>query len=90
MDRAEIIGSKGKITFSFFDLHVPVTVETETGAQVLTFTLPEHVQQPLIQTIVDELNGSGKCPSTGSSAARTARVMDEIMQGWKSRNNGMV
>jgi hypothetical protein len=29
--------------------------------------------QPLIQTIVDELNGNGKCPSTGESGARTAQ-----------------
>jgi predicted dehydrogenase len=88
LDRGEIIGSKGKITFSFFDLDVPVTIETETGAQVLSFHMPEHVQQPLIQTIVEELQGTGKSPSTGSSAARTARVMDEIVLGWKSRNNG--
>jgi predicted dehydrogenase len=88
LDRGEIVGSKGKITFSFFDLDVPVMVETETGAQVLSFSMPQHVQQPLIQTIVDELQGTGKSPSTGSSAARTARVMDEIMLGWKSRNNG--
>lgn len=88
LDKAEIIGSKGKISFSFFDLSTPVTVETENGAQVLSFTMPQHVQQPLIQTIVEELQGTGKCPSTGSSAARTARVMDEIMQDWKSRSNG--
>lgn len=86
LDRAEIIGSRGKIAFSFFDLSIPVTVETETGAQVLSFNMPQHVQQPLIETIVDELLGKGKCPSTASSAARTARVMDEIMQEWKNRN----
>jgi len=40
---------------------------------------PEHVHQPLIQTIVDELNGSGKCPSIGESAARTAHVMEKIL-----------
>ena len=40
---------------------------------------PPHVQQPLIQTVVDHLNGVGHCPSTGESAARTARVMDRIL-----------
>jgi predicted dehydrogenase len=88
LDKGEIVGSKGKITFSFFDLQVPVTVETELGEQTLTFSMPQHVQQPLIQTVVDELQGKGKCPSTGTSAARTARVMDEIMQGWKSHAMG--
>jgi hypothetical protein len=40
---------------------------------------PPHVHQPLIQSIVSELNGQGRCPSTGTSAARTAWVMDEIL-----------
>jgi hypothetical protein len=29
--------------------------------------------------IIDELNGSGRCPSTGESAARAARAMDNIL-----------
>ena len=41
---------------------------------------PEHVQQPLIQTVVDELLGRGTCPSTGETAARTNRVMEAIVK----------
>ena len=37
---------------------------------------PAHVHQPLIQTIVDELRGSGRCESTGLSGARASRVLD--------------
>jgi 1,5-anhydro-D-fructose reductase (1,5-anhydro-D-mannitol-forming) len=40
---------------------------------------PPHVQQPLIQSIVDELCGMGTCASTGESAARTSRVMDTVL-----------
>jgi len=43
---------------------------------------PPHVQQPLIQTVVDHLNGLGQCPSTGDSAARTTRVMDQILASY--------
>ncbi|MCK7474553.1 MAG: hypothetical protein MZV49_15540 [Rhodopseudomonas palustris] len=43
---------------------------------------PPHVQQPLIQTVVDHLNGLGTCPSTGDSAARTTRVMDQILASY--------
>ena len=32
-----------------------------------------------VQTIVDELNGREKCPSTGESGARTAQVMEAIL-----------
>jgi hypothetical protein len=38
-----------------------------------------YVHEPLIQTIVDEMNGRGRCPSNGESAARTASVIDEVL-----------
>lgn len=81
-DQAEIIGSKGRITFSFFDLSAPVKLETGSHTQELAFAMPQNIQHPLIQTIVEELQGKGKCPSTGTSGARTAKVIDEIMQDW--------
>jgi len=40
---------------------------------------PPHVHQPLIQTIVNEMNGQGKCPSTGESGSRTALFMDRLL-----------
>jgi hypothetical protein len=44
----------------------------------LEIAQPAHVHQPLIQTIVDELVGTGRCASTGESALRTAKVMDHV------------
>ena len=43
---------------------------------------PQHVQGPLIQSIVDQLHGNGEAASTGESAARTARVMDAVLEGY--------
>lgn len=43
--------------------------------------------QPMIQAIVDELNGKGKCASTGESAARTAQVMDAILGEFRARSS---
>ncbi len=77
-DRIEIYGSEGKISFSTFSPD-PVRLERNDEVQTWEIRYPDHVQQPLITTIVDELLGSGKCPSTGVSAARTSRVMDEIV-----------
>ncbi|MHC4622569.1 MAG: Gfo/Idh/MocA family protein [Planctomycetota bacterium] len=77
-DRTEIIGSRGKIVYSTFD-PAPVTLETAEGTKQYNPPRPQHVQQPLIQTVVDELRQRGKCPSTGVTAARTNRVMDEII-----------
>ncbi len=83
-DRIEIVGTGGKINFASFDSDAPVLLENEAGLQKFQFTTPRHVQQPLIQTVVDELQGRGRCPSTGLSAARTAQVMDQIIDPWRS------
>jgi predicted dehydrogenase len=78
LDRTEIIGSKGKITFATFG-NSPVELQTSGGIRYLDLPNPLHIQQPLIQTIVDELNGVGNCPSTGLTAAGTSKVMDRLL-----------
>ncbi|MEZ4714441.1 MAG: Gfo/Idh/MocA family oxidoreductase [Caldilineaceae bacterium] len=82
LDQTEVIGSKGKLTFAAFLNNEPVLLTTEEGVTEFTIPEPEHVQQQLIQSIVDELNGVGQCPSTGASAARTSWVMDQMLQGY--------
>lgn len=78
-DRTEIIGTAGQLTYSTFDTQ-PIILTTSKGRTELAYDYPAHIQQPLIQTIVDELNGVGTCPSTGESAARTSWVMDEMLK----------
>jgi predicted dehydrogenase len=78
VDRTEIVGSKGKITYSTF-FEAPVLLARDGDVETLDTPNPEHVQQPLIQTIVDELTGKGECPSTGESAAVTNYWIDQIM-----------
>ena len=39
-------------------------------------TSDEYVHQPIIQTVVDELLGKGKCPSNGENALRAMYVQD--------------
>ena len=73
-----IIGSKGHITYGTFDNSV-VSWETEEGKRSEEFTMPDHIQQPLIQQVVDDLLGTGECVSNGVSAARTNKVMEQIV-----------
>ncbi len=77
-DKTEIIGSDGKITFSFFD-KTPIILQNEKGEEKFEEDFPKHIQQPLIKTIVEELTGNGKCISTGESGARTNWAMDKIL-----------
>jgi predicted dehydrogenase len=78
VDLTEIIGSKGKLSFSTFGKD-PIIWISEYERTEYSIETPQHVQQPLIQSIVNELRGVGICPSHGVSAARTSLVMDQIM-----------
>lgn len=78
MDQTEIVGSKGKLSFSTFGKEA-IQWTSASGTVEYPFETPAHVQQPLIQTIVNELLNLGVCPSHGDSAARTSKVMDQIM-----------
>lgn len=79
-DRTTIIGSKGQISFAYFGDHrVRLRIDGQED-QEFTFEMPEHIQQPLIQQVVDELRGTGQCVSTGVTAARTNWVMEQLCQ----------
>lgn len=78
-DVIEITGDKGSIKFSTFDFK-PIILTTENGVQEFVNERPDHVQYFLIDRIVKALHGKGESPSTGVSAARTSRVMDEVVK----------
>ena len=84
LDKTEIVGTIGKISFSSFDAD-PISLTTSAGVAEFAIDNPPHVHQPLTQMIVDELNGVGRCPSTGESGARTNWVMDQLLAGYKDR-----
>ncbi len=77
-DRIEIIGNKGQICFSVFSFE-PIALHTEAGRQEFRITNPEHVQQPLIQSVVDHLLGQSICTCDGYSATTVNWVMDRIL-----------
>jgi predicted dehydrogenase len=78
-DTAQIVGSKGRITFSFFE-KFDIKVETAEGTEVFTIPYTKHVQQQLIDSIVKELRGEGECPSDGETGATANHIMDWITQ----------
>lgn len=82
-DYIEIIGEKGKISLSCFT-HGPLRLTTNGKTTELTFQNPQHISQNLVQQVIDELRGFGKCVSTGESAARTSWVLDEMVRNYYS------
>lgn len=79
MDVTEIVGSKGRISFSFFSNTV-LHVETDTMVEDFNLPHPEHVSQPLVDLLVKDLRGEGTCPSTGATGMRSSLLMDLIME----------
>ncbi len=79
LDETVLVGTQGRLTYSTFDTQ-PITLVTPDGERKIALDNPPHVHQPLIQSIVDELNGTDTCPSTGESALRTARVVDTLLR----------
>ncbi len=81
-DTLEFIGEKGKIVFSTFNPG-PIRLLTGSREEVITYTNTENIQFNLIHSIVEELTGKGTvCLSTGISAARTSKVLDEIVKDY--------
>jgi predicted dehydrogenase len=77
-DVIEIVGSRGALRFACFDLAAPVELTQGDRVTEYSYPPPQHVQQPLIETIIAALQGRGECPSTGASALRTNRVLEQI------------
>jgi 1,5-anhydro-D-fructose reductase (1,5-anhydro-D-mannitol-forming) len=83
-DAITFIGSAGALATPVFT-DGDIVLSGTDGGQTFPLRNPPHVHQPLIQTIVDELRGLGKCESTGESGARTSWVMDRCLESYCGR-----
>jgi 1,5-anhydro-D-fructose reductase (1,5-anhydro-D-mannitol-forming) len=80
-DVMTFLGSEGELrTPIFSDTDIVVTRGVER--RVHEMRNPPHVHQPLIQTIVDELRGRGRCESTAQSGARAQWVLERCVCGY--------
>lgn len=81
-DLVEVYGERGRLCFGIFSFK-PIILDTGDHKETIATIQPEHIQLPLISSIVNELNGKGKCPSTGQTAEITSEAMD-VIRGIKS------
>jgi predicted dehydrogenase len=86
-DSIVFTGSEGEIATAV-RADQDVVVTRGGSSNLYRFRNPPHVHQPLIQTIVDELRGKGKCESTGESGARSSWVMDKCLQSYYTPARG--
>ena len=77
-DSCEIVGSKGKIQFSVFGESKILMVVEGKKENILFEALP-HVQQPMIEKVVDYFLGRGPNPCPGEDGVRVMEMMDSMV-----------
>jgi predicted dehydrogenase len=81
VDRLELVGTRASLALSVFGQE-PIELVSGERRELIAVEQPAHVHQPLVQSIVDELSGRGRCISTGHSALRASAVIDRILDGY--------
>jgi len=76
-DLCEITGSKGKISFPVFD-HQKITVTKNGITDIVPFKPLLHVQEPMIQKVVDYFLDKGTNPCSGEEGAKVIWLMDQF------------
>ena len=84
-EEVTFIGSKGQLRMPFFGAPKLYLEQSGLPMETFEFEMPQHIQQLLIQTVVDDLLGNGVCPSTGETAIRTNWVMEEMTKNYYSK-----
>jgi predicted dehydrogenase len=78
-DVCEITGSEGKISFPVFG-HT-VTITTAGTKNVLQFDPPAHIQQPMIEKVVNYFSGKGENPCSAADAITSMKIMERFAYG---------
>lgn len=78
-ERCEIVGINGKIAFSFFRDPV-LEIHTDGGMKKLEFPVPEHIQQPMIERVVQYFRGKAPNPCSLSDALESLKMMDATLE----------
>lgn len=82
IDRVTMVGDRGELSFSTFGVE-PIVVTRDGAVSEHAAETPSPIQQPMIQSVVDELLGRGRASSTGETAMRTTAVIDAILEDYR-------
>jgi len=78
-DEIKIVGSKGQLSFNTFGDPMIIKIKAGDSEKTVMYSHKQPIQTTLIQTIINQLNNKEICPSTGETAARTTKVLDQIV-----------
>ncbi len=83
-DRIEIKGTEGEITFSTFKVE-DVILKSKSKTESFSFQNTENIQYNLIKQLVESLRKENECVSTMYSAARTSKVLEQIVEEYYNK-----
>ena len=85
-DALTILGSKGSLTMSLMN-YTDVVVKRGDAAESLPFPMPEHVQQPWIQRVIDTMRGLDTLDMTARDALQTQELLEAMHLGrsWQAQ-----
>lgn len=78
-DSCEIIGSEGTLRFSVFGEQI-IVISKNNNEQNISFTPPRHVQQPMIEKVVEYFLDEGPNPCSAEDGAEIMRLMDQFTE----------
>jgi len=76
-DKCVLLGSRGKIEFSFYS-GAHVVLSTEETEKTYDFSNPENIQLPLIDKVVKYFSGEGENPCTGQDGVKVMEIIDKF------------
>lgn len=76
-----ITGNKGQVSCTFFGDEM--RLRTVEGEQVIPFTNPVNIQQPMIEQVCRYFLGEIPCPCSSSDGLRVMEIIDAFSQGRK-------
>lgn len=74
-DSCEIVGEKGKISFTFFN-QKEVLLEVNGSTETFSFDILQHVQQPMIGKVVEYFLDEGPNPCSGEEGVTVMETID--------------
>jgi len=77
-EECEIIGEKGKLNFSFFRNPI-LYIHSEAGTEQVEFSVPENIQQPMIEQVVKFFRGEADNPCSLDDALASLKMMDATL-----------
>lgn len=76
-DNCEIIGSEGSINFSVFN-EQKIFLNKKGTTEEISFTPPRHVQEPMIEKVVEYFLDEGPNPCSAEDGLKVMKLLDDF------------